>query len=219
MKKIKIHIAEDHDVFKDGILALLNASNLYFELVGYTRTPSETISFVAKNHVDVLILDISLKQENLMMDCDGYDVLRFIQESKLKTRSIICSAHDEDRYVMEAYKLGASGFIFKRDHQYKIEDAIREVYRGGSFYSENVNKSAILEAEEEMVLMAGLTEKEKQILAKLSEKESLVLTREKLNISESTLRVHKLNIRRKLNLKSNAGLAKFALLMQKVRFK
>ena len=206
MKRIRVHIAEDHDVVKDGILSLLK--NVNIDTVGCTKNGVDCIEWFQTNVADVLILDID------MPELDGVGVLKKLKERNIDVKTLILSCHSEEIFIKESFKHGALGYILKDDLSYDLSEVIRIINNGETFYSEGVNQNLLLEAQDELALLDGLTPTEVEVLANLGYEGCYVKNK---TIKTSTLRVHLLNIRRKLNLKTNAGLAKFALLIQNNR--
>jgi len=209
--KIRVHLADDHQVLIDGLSNLLQTvSN--FEVAGTSLDGTTVYEDVMKDNADVLILDISMPKK------DGIETLKEFNEKQLPCKVIILSSYDDLKIIKEVMKLGAKGYLTKNCAGENIIEAVKSVYQGQEYFSDAVrekifnsfmdspklNHSAIIEnpilspREIEIIILIALEHSGKEIS-------------EKLFISSHTVETHRKNIMKKLNIKSTIGLVKYAL--------
>lgn len=211
--KIKIHLADDHQVLIDGILAVLK-TNSDFEVVGFSLNGEGLVDRVIRNKADVLVMDINMPEK------DGIQVLREMNEIGFPCKVIILSSYDDAKLIKEVIKLGASGYLTKQCAGENIVDAINTVAYGNQYFSEAIKdkifnlytgnstqQNQILNTEE---LISSITGRELEILSLISQEKSGKDIGEMLNISINTVETHRKNLMKKLNVKSSIGLVIFA---------
>lgn len=210
--KIRIHLADDHQVLIDGLTNLLETvSN--FEVVGNSPDGSTIYDDVLKNKADILVLDISMPQK------DGIKVLQEFHENKSLCKVIILSSYDELKIIKEVMKLGAKGYLTKKCAGGNIIEAIEAVHQGQEYFSDAVrekifnifahsnpklNKNSYIEN-------PLLSPREIEIVTLISLEYSGKEISEQLFISTNTVETHRKNIMRKLQTKNTIGLVKYAL--------
>jgi DNA-binding NarL/FixJ family response regulator len=210
--KIKIHLADDHQVLIDGMLAVLK-TNPKFEVVGYSLNGLDLLETVKKNKADILIMDINMPQK------DGIEVLKDFFEKGYTCRVIILSSYDDIKLIKEVLKLGASGYLSKECAGENILEAIEVVASGNDYFSKNIQDKIFSSltgnttpnTSKEFQLSNILTEREIEILKLISLELSGKEISEKLFISSYTVETHRKNLIKKLNVKNTIGLVKYAL--------
>ncbi|HNX23085.1 MAG TPA: response regulator transcription factor [Spirochaetota bacterium] len=213
MNKIRIYIADDHAILRDG-LKLILSRNDKFEIVGEAGDGKKVLEDVEKIKPDIVILDIS------MPVMTGLEVTRQIKKYYDNIKVIMLSRHDNEIHVKEALQNGANGYILK---DYAADDLIRaitEVMNGNIYLSPNLvtslitNNPCILNKKSFEIINIEenlLSCKEKQVLKLISEgntSKSIALT---LRISEQTVKGHRSSIMKKLDLHKSADLVKYAI--------
>ena len=209
--KIKIHLADDHQVLIDGMLAVLK-TNPDFEVVGFSLNGVNLVERVAKNDAHVLVMDINMPEK------DGIQVLREFNEKGFTCKVIILSSYDDAKLIKEVIKLGASGYLTKQCAGENIVDAITTVAFGEQYFSSTIkdkifniftnntqNQSVNIED-----LISSITTRELEILKLISHEKSGKDISEMLDISINTVETHRKNLMKKLNVKSSVGLVVFA---------
>ncbi|SHM09692.1 two component transcriptional regulator, LuxR family [Flavobacterium saccharophilum] len=210
--KIKIHLADDHQVLIDGLTNLLQTvSN--FEVVGNSLNGTTIYDDVLQNNADILVLDISMPEK------DGIKVLQEFYSNNSSCKVIILSSYDELKIIKEVMKLNAKGYLTKKCAGEHIIQAINNVYQGQEYFSDAVrekifhvfthdnsklNKDIYIEN-------PILTPREIEIVALISLEYSGKEISEQLFISTNTVETHRKNIMRKLQTKNTIGLVKYAL--------
>ena len=124
-KKIYVHVADDHKILIEGIIAVVNTDK-DIEIKGYSLSGLEVIDWFKKrdNKADVLILDITMPL------LDGFEVLKYFRDNRLDQKVIVLSSYDDVKIVQEVLNLGASGYISKNNAGEHIIKAIKAVANG-----------------------------------------------------------------------------------------
>lgn len=209
--KIRIHLADDHQVLIDGILAVLK-TNPKFEVVGYSLNGMNLVEQVCQNKTDVLIMDINMPHK------DGIEVLKEFSEKGYCCKIIILSSYDDFKLIKEVLKLGASGYLSKQCAGDSIVEAIESVASGKEYFSKNIQDKIfssfsgnLVESESYDTPTSLLTDRELEILKLISLEYSGKEIGEELFISANTVETHRKNLLKKLNVKNTIGLVKYAL--------
>ncbi|WP_310556481.1 response regulator transcription factor [Flavobacterium sp.] len=208
---IRIHLADDHQVLIDGILAVLK-TNRNFEVVGFSLNGENLVDRVAKNKADILVMDINMPEK------DGIQVLREFNEKGFTCRVIVLSSYDDVKLIKEVIKLGASGYLTKQCAGENIVDAITTVANGNQYFSETIKDKIfnILtgnsqnQTPDSSEIIASITSRELEILGLISKEKSGKDISEQLHISTNTVETHRKNLMKKINVKSSIGLVMFA---------
>jgi DNA-binding NarL/FixJ family response regulator len=200
--KIKVAIAEDHEILRQGLKALLSEeSNL--EIIFDVGDGSELIEKIKENPVDVLILDLNMPK------MDGEMCMPILLELYPKLKIIILSAFYSESIVNELLKMGATCFLPKHCDFSILLDAIVDVHKNG-FYSEKESKKE-KKMNLELEMNEDFTPRELDILKLLCEEKTSKEIAETLFISHRTVEGHKLRIMEKTKTTSTSGIIIFAL--------
>jgi DNA-binding NarL/FixJ family response regulator len=210
--KIRIHLADDHQILIDGISSLLQTIP-DFEVVGFSLNGSNLFDEVSQNKTDILLLDINMPQK------DGIAVIKEFAEKGFPCKVIILSSYDDLKLIKEIMKLGASGYLTKQCAGENIVEAIEAVYRGEEYFCEavrekifnNVTKDNPKLNKIDSALNSILTGREIEIITLISSEYSGKEISEQLYISINTVETHRKNIMKKLDLKNSIGLVKYAI--------
>ncbi|RXR19059.1 response regulator transcription factor [Flavobacterium amnicola] len=209
--KIKIHLADDHQVLIDGMLAVLKTQPDY-EVVGFSLNGENLVERVAQNDAHILIMDINMPEK------DGIQVLREFNEKGFTCKVIILSSYDDPKLIKEVIKLGASGYLTKQCAGENIMDAINSVVLGQQYFSAAIkdkifdtftdnNHEKALNDEQ---IISSITDRELEILNYICEERSGKDIGQILKISPNTVETHRKNLMKKINVKSTVGLVLFA---------
>lgn len=206
---ITIVIADDHDVVRLGIRTLLEKEP-GFHIAGEAKNGMETVDLVKRLKPRLLLLDL------MMPDINGIQVTRKIKKYSSKTDVIILSMHNNEAYVLEALKNGASGYVLKESRASELVHAIHEVIAGRRFLSPPLSECAIeayiRTAGQTMLDIYGtLTNREREVLQLSAEGSNTIDIAEKLSISLRTAEVHRFNLMRKLGLHNQTELVRYAI--------
>lgn len=207
---LKILIADDHKMFRDGIIAILEKEE-DIEIAGEAGNAQEVFDALAKEKVDILLLDVSLGNNN------GIEITKTLKNRYEELKIVFISMHSESNYVMSALEVGAAGYLLKDAGKSEMLTAIRAVANGGTYYGKKVSqilmehlqrKNFKSPKEEEKVM---LTRRELEVLKLLASEFSNQEIADKLFISSRTVDTHRRNLLEKLKLKNNAGLVRYAI--------
>jgi len=211
--KITVHIADDHQILIDGVMAVLGLER-DIDVVGYSLNGEQVIEWFEENSSDVLILDIN------MPVLDGLEVLKKFQSMEDVPKIIILSSYDDIKLIKEVLGMGAMGFVPKKSAGEHIVKAIREVNNGEQYFSDEVKEKMMKTLmgkpmhkadNPEGVLINSLTRREYQILKLIAQQYTTREIGDALGISESTVETHRKNLIKKINVKNTVGLAIFAM--------
>ena len=211
--KIRVHIADDHEVVIEGVSALINTDDK-IEVEGYSLTGKQVVEWSKNNKADVLILDINMPK------LDGIGVLKTFKNRNSKQKTIILSGLSDPKIVQEMIALGANGFIEKGSASEHIIQAIKAVYRGEQYYSDEIknslfdlyiNESKTDEAIKTSVANEPLSEREIEVLKLITQEFSTSEIAEKLNVTVKTIESHRRNLYKKIKVKNVVGLAIYAV--------
>jgi DNA-binding NarL/FixJ family response regulator len=192
--RIRIGIADDHPVVRDGLVAMLETQP-DFEISGEAGTGQDALALVATSDPDVLLLDLE------MPGLDGVHVLQRLRENGARTRIIIFTVFDTDERIIAAVEAGAAGYLLKGSPRAQVFDAVRQVAAGGSLLAP-VATSAVLRrvrGELEQAQSPALTPREHNVLSYLARGRSNKQIASTLNISERTVKFHVSSIITKLD--------------------
>lgn len=208
---VRILIADDHTIFRDGLRKLLE-SEPGFEVAGEAENGAEAVTLAAKTNPDVLLLDLAMPK------VPGLDALRELSQAGNPVKVILLTAAIEKRQIVEALQIGARGVVMKDAATQMLIRAIRTVMGGLYWVGREPVKDMVLYLREQTSASQvpkarsyGLTRRETEILgtivAGLSNKEIAT----KFSLSEDTVKHHLTNIFDKLGVGSRLELALFAI--------
>lgn len=203
---IKLVLADDHHVVREGFKMVLESQD-DFLVIGEASDGLEAKRLVEQLKPDVLVVDL------MMPGINGLEVVR--QVNKL-TRVVVLSMHNDEAYVVEALRNGALGYVLKDSTKFELITAIRKAAENQHYLSEPFAKKAIemytkMASVEDSDPYSTLTTREREVLQLVAQGLSNNEVGLKLSISPRTVEVHRANVMRKLDLKSQADLIRFAL--------
>lgn len=204
MEKIRILIADDHSIVREGIKSMLNDVS-DFEIVGEAENGKEAIEKINELFPDVIIMDIS------MPVMTGIEAIKIIKKEFSTVRTLVLTIHSEKEYIEQIYKSGASGCLYKNAGKNEFETAIRSINRGESYFTSKISNVLLGEYFSTHDKESSLTKRELQILKSIVEELSNKEIADKLFISVRTVETHRKNIMQKLKIDSTIGLIKYAV--------
>ena len=131
--KITVHIADDHQILIDGIMAVLELEQ-NIEVVGFSLNGKQVLDWFHEHSADVLVLDIN------MPELDGIEVLKQFATFDDVPQVIILSSYDDIKLVKEVLGMGAKGFVPKKSAGEHIVKAIRKVFKGEQYFSDDIKE-------------------------------------------------------------------------------
>jgi two-component system response regulator NreC len=205
---ITILLADDHEIFRRGLQMLLGTQP-DFKVVGQAADGLETVALAERLHPDVLIVDI------MMPGLSGIDVTFQIKQRLPNSRVVMLSMYDDESYVVNALKKGASGYVLKDTSPEDLALAVRAAMAGQCFLSPSLNQRAIKSYINQVQTMAidsydTLTQREREILHLSAEGLSRPEIATKLSISIRTVEAHRANLFHKIGLHTQSDLVAYA---------
>ncbi len=203
-KKIKVFIADDHEIFRDGVKQLIS-NEPDMEVVGTASSGEEALEFLKDNSADVVIMDIRMSGMN------GLETSRSILQRDSNTHILFFSLYDRDDYVITALEMGASGYILKDTSNKIFLKGIRAVSNGQFYFTGDVTDVLIKKYREirdgknapeisSSSIQASLSKREHQILNMIREGKTNKEIAEQYTLSVRTIETHRMNILRKFNV-------------------
>lgn len=210
MPDIRLVLADDHTLFREGLARLLDDVPGY-TVVGEAGDGIDAVERVTTLAPDVLVLDIVMPRMN------GIDAARELTQQKVATQIVMLSAHAEETYVTRALKAGASAYVTKRSGIVELLQALDAVTQGRTFVSPAVSATLV----DGLVRRGGqpapdtrldvLTPRERAVLQLVAEGFSNKDAAEVLSISPATVETHRARLMQKLDVRNTAGLVLFAV--------
>ena len=198
--KITIFLAEDHKLVRDA-WKLTIEDNLIFSIIGEAETGAEALDFCSKNKVDVIIMDINLK------DGSSIDVIKKMIDTIPKVKIVVVSMLNVYSIIKDLYKAGISSFLTKNSSKEELIEAIKKAYNNEKYYSTEIAQ-LLLERDNETI--NTLNSRELKVIQficdGLSNKEIGV----SMKMSEKTIEGYKTKIFKKLKVFNNLGIYSFA---------
>jgi DNA-binding NarL/FixJ family response regulator len=206
MDRIRIIIADDHQLFRNGLKILLNAFP-DFEVAGEASNGFEFLNTIRNTKADIALMDIN------MPDMDGIEATKQALKLYPELDIIALSMYGEEEYYYKMVDAGAKGFILKDSDISEVREAILTVSKGGSYFSQELLYHVIqkIKHRENESKSANLSKREKEVLMKICEGLSNQEIAEALFISKRTVDKHRANLLGKTNSKNTASLILFAI--------
>lgn len=205
---VSILLVDDHPMIRQGLRNLVTGES-DFHVAGEAEDGLDAIQKIGLIKPDVLIIDM------MMPNLNGLEVLLQVKKLSPGTRTIVFSMQSAEPYVVEAFKAGADGYILKDTGPAELITAIRTVLQGNRYVTEKL--SAKLEShglkmeDTPLDLYQSLTTREREILQMVAEGRSSSEVGEKLGISPRTIELHRSRVLKKLGLRNQAELIRYAL--------
>ncbi len=210
-KQITVLLAEDHDIVRQGLCALLNRDG-QIKIVGEARTGRDAVELAKSLRPDVILMDIAMPVLN------GLEATRQIRARNSAAKIIILSAHSDDEYVERTIAAGVAGFLEKQTSAEILTKAITEVAKGNQFFSPSIMKrmpeSQGKSRPNVFVKRSGirpLTSRESEVLQLVAEGSANKQVAAALGISIKTVEKHRQHLMDKLNIHDTAGLTRYAI--------
>jgi len=200
MRTIKILLADDHRIVIDG-LKLILGNRETFEVVGEVGNGQEVLDFLENQRVDIVVLDIN------MPVMDGITCAKRIKSLYKQVKVIVLTMYAQKSFLEEIIQIGIDGCLLKNNTGKELADAIDRVHAGKSYY----DQIQAFSSEKEEVKQYKLGEREIEIIQLLAQGLSSQQIADKLFISQHTVKTHRKNILRKLELHNTSELIQYSL--------
>jgi len=197
---IRLMLVDDHQLVRDGLRARLGDVP-EISIVGEAGNAQDALKLAESLRPNLILVDVRLP------DLSGIELTARLVDLVPDTRVMILSMYDNREYVLNAVRAGACGYVLKDAPSGEIIAAIKAVAAGGSYFSSAV-ATALLGAGDTSAL---LTDREREVLILLAQGDNNKAIAIKLDVSVRTIEAHRLNLRRKLNIDTPAGITKYAI--------
>jgi DNA-binding NarL/FixJ family response regulator len=205
--KIRILIADDHPVVLRGLRIVLNAQP-DLEVVAEATDGEQAVERTLADHPDLAILDISMPRMT------GLQAAREITRRRPEVRVLMLSMHDNEQYLFEAIKVGASGYVLKTAVDRDLVEACRAAVRGEPFLYPGAVRALMreyLERAQAGETLHELTPREEEVVKLVAEAHTNEEIAELLHISKKTVERHRANILEKLGMRDRVELTRYAI--------
>jgi DNA-binding NarL/FixJ family response regulator len=203
---IKILIADDHTMFREGLKHILSE---YPDVVvpDEASNGQEVLDKVWKNNYDMVLLDIT------MPGMTGLEVLKQLKNDKPKLPVLILSMHPEEQYAVRVLRAGASGYLTKESAPDELITAIRKISQGRKYITSSLAERLATEVEidTEKPLHDILSDREYQVLRMIAEGKTVKDIAQELSLSIKTVSTYRSRIMEKMNMKTNAEVIHYAI--------
>ena len=200
MKKITLLIADDHDMFRQGLCGLLS-SNTHLDIVAQANNGADAFESIRQHQPDVAILDMT------MPGLSGVEVCRKVKQQELVTRTIILTMHDDLLLAQEVMQSGASGFVLKDNTFDEVVTAIESANRKEDYVSPSIQERMSKGQDK----ISPLSFREQEVLRMLAEGVTVKVIAAKLDVSTKSVDTYRQRLMRKLGADNSAQLIQYAV--------
>jgi DNA-binding NarL/FixJ family response regulator len=212
LKKIRILIADDHAVVRQGLRALFRSAP-DFTVVGEATSGEGVSLLVDELKADVALIDISMPRVS------GIEATHLIKKMNPETKVLILTMHDNEEYLHQMVRAGANGYVLKNADKKELFAAVRTVAEGNRFFSPGISELMIDEFVKHSrestsspdAKVVPLTKREIEILRYIAQGLTNKRIAEKIYLSVRTVNTHRNNLMQKLDIHDTAGLVRYAI--------
>lgn len=205
--KIKVILADDHVMLREGIKQLLEFDQT-IEVVAEANDGEECLEKLSSVKADVLLLDINMPKKN------GLETLQEIKKKKIKIKVLILTVHEEVEYLVKAVDIGVEGYILKDSGSVELRKAIHAVLNGESYIQPNLIPALnhyLIHKDDDKEKIDSLTKREIEVLIEVANGNFNRDIAAHLNISERTVKNHMVSIFKKIDVADRTQAAVFAI--------
>lgn len=206
MLKLKLFLVDDHPVYLEGLKTILK-DEASLQLVGTATDGVSAYDYITAHEPDISIIDLGIPK------LSGIDLIKKIQSGKSKTKVIVLSQMSDEATVREVIKLNVNGYVLKSDGMDEVFKAIETVSKGMTYYGQEVSHNLYQFNQvsfQKKRMTQDLSEREKQVVVLISKGKSVREMASELGCSENTIKSHKSNIMRKIEVSNSAGISAWA---------
>jgi DNA-binding NarL/FixJ family response regulator len=201
---IRILVADDHGIVRSGLRLLLERQ-ADMEVIDEAEDGVDALERVIASKPDVAILDVAMPRMT------GLQATHEIKRQAPETQVLVLSMHDDERYLFEALRAGASGYVLKRAADQDLVDAVRATARGEPFLNPTAQQRLIREYLERGDEPMELTPREAEVVKLIAEAHTNKEIAEILHLSEKTVESHRANVLQKLGMRDRVELVRYAI--------
>ncbi len=207
MKPIRVLVADDHTIVRDGLVALLNGSG-DCQVVGQAADGMSTVDLALKTQPDVVVVDISMPKLN------GIEVVRRLTKELENTRILVLTMHAEEEYVMHVVRAGAAGFLLKDSASAEMLAAVRALASGRGYFGTHASKVLAQQVQKPHAQLEDpyrdLTSREREVFHLIVEGMTTKEIARQLGTSTKTAENHRFRVLDKLGARNTAELIRYA---------
>ncbi len=209
MYKIKVLIADDHSLMRQGLKQILELEN-DIEVIAQASNGTEAVKLARELQPDVILMDIN------MPEVSGLQAIKELKERKSPSRIIVLTIHEDREYLFKTLQMGAEGYVLKDAEPSVLIEAIRTVYKGQNYIQSNMTTELVKEfnrvtlRDKDKGEKKKLTAREIEVLELIAEGMINKEIAKQLYISEKTVKNHVSNIFKKLNVSDRTQAAIYA---------
>jgi DNA-binding NarL/FixJ family response regulator len=208
LQKIRIAIADDHQICRDGLISMLDPE--FYEIVGEAENGEKIIEIVSQSLPDIILMDIQMSK------MDGIEATKIITDKFPSVHIIALTMHGQESYITEMLDAGASGYLLKTALKVEILEAIKSASQNKQYYCKSTTTSItkIIKRKNrnsKTKLSYDLTETDIKIIKLICDEYNSEAIGRLLFLSKRTIDGARLRIQLKINVSSTAGIIKFAL--------
>jgi len=206
-KTINIIIVDDHQMFLEGLSALLENVN-DFKLIDTLENGKQVFPIIDTTSIDIIVTDIN------MPEMDGIELSKKIKQQYPYIKTLILSTHSDINMIQKCIKNGVDGYLLKNAEKEELITAIKEIYKGEKYFSQSVKDdymNSVFTNSKNTDPLVQLSRREKEVLKLITEEYTAQEIADKLFISQNTVNTHRKNLLSKLNAKNTAGLVMYAV--------
>lgn len=196
-------IADDHQLFRDGIASLLSVDE-DFEIIGQAANGRELLQLLDKMQPHVVLIDLA------MPDIDGLTVMAKARKLYPDIKFIVLTMHEEGQYVTRSVRSGAFGFLLKNTDEKELKHAIHTVFEGKKYFNQQISSLMIDNMALEGNSPKQLSQREMEVLQMVSEGKTTKEIANELCVSTRTVETHRVNMMKKLDVQNTAEMIKKA---------
>lgn len=203
---MRLLVADDHGVVRGGLKLLLDRQP-DMEVVAEAADGAEAVTQALAHRPDLCVLDVSMPK------LTGLQATREIKAQAPDIHVLVLSMHDDERYLFEALKAGAGGYVLKTEADHDLVDAVRAVSRGEPFLTGAAQERLVREwlSDPESGPTEPLTPREQEVLKLIAEAHTNREIGEILHLAEKTVESHRGNLLRKLGMRDRVELVRYAI--------
>ena len=199
---IRVVIAEDHTLIREALVRMLEESKK-IDVVGQAATGAEAIAQVARHKPDVLLLDVTMPEK------DGIQALAELSAVDVPTRTLMLTMHEDEAHGVRAMRAGAAGYVKKSANIDELLDAIDRINRGEQVVPAEIEAALARKRSEHPAQI--LSQREFQVMSYLAAGKTNREIAELLTISVKTVDTHRGHVLKKLRLRNNSDITRFAI--------
>lgn len=212
MQKMRILLADDHKLFRSGLVEILEADP-DIEVIDQAENGEEAVQKYFELKPDIVLMDITMPK------LYGTDALREITVKDKNARVLFLTMHDDEVFIYQILKFGGLGILNKNTDKQELLNAVKKVYKGEKFFGKEFNNEILDGIVRRFDLLAGssnnpiiaLTPREKSVLELIAKGYTSGMIAEELNIGKRTIDAHRTNLMQKLELDSLPELIRYAI--------